>query len=1037
MADTFDRLQDGTVAAQLFRYTRDWFHPSQTLLNHFREPQAAVVEIQQLIDQSCEFLALFLDLAKAFERINPNWILSILYIVQAPMWVINTFRRLLHGRYIQHKIQGYLMPPRLVYSGVDMGRSSSVFLFCLAMDPILVALNSIPRVRLVSGYIDDTSLVGEVTPSFEWLTHTMSLIKSWESAGICMDVHQCWQIGVAKHLRCPLRSVFLLSDFPDVADIAPGSGFPSLWEAALSLPLLVSPVVVVRAGSAVVLPAEEFFDSLQQGHPCFSELIAVKCSCRAKTALITNVELTPQQLSSIDQSGFGAHCLQGVTKNLGLPIHGSVQLNSSGSFEPADTPETFLTRCSKQLDKLRQRLKKIPRSAHSIRVRIIFFNTYCLSLFYYAQSIHCFSKKDLRPLYRAMVDFILHRRWFPATLLPGLMRWLKIGPLLDPHLMHAISLLGFFHRSGGRLEGLPPDIQYASRLERNVEKMWMSLRPYLTFSQCQQLYGLERDIKHSGALAHNFNQLLKSMVTPALIAEAQDHVVKRIHSLACPNMPNFSYLEWLGTQTLHVIGSVPRFSVLRWSLGEDSDLWFTIRTSSDLPATRTQPCCICGAPGRNYPLGPAKGVLCNECCPTIDPWYLFSVTDTERDDFSTWSSLQVPAAPCSLAPLVQKVTETNYPLSEQYLSPCPLCNMGANTIDHWTHYCPVPHMVYNALMRPKQWWHINWMSPHSQLMGIVQAHLLFHTRRLVRERGALSPGHQTDPMCVSTACRHLARIVWESLPSSVAEKMWTPPGPSRSHCTFRDSLIQATIPAIHLESALLPKSGLYLSTSADRGQVLAVLSSNDPHLRHFLPHSGPSALPKAQVFLSHFKCECGAFHIRVVAAEPIEPFMFLSLAQSQHASSLLIQFDGSAQQSRQIGGAGVVVLAVTPDAISVVSWHAFALHKCKDNIYAEAFGCLEAVRTAHSHFQSALQAGLPSPDVTIQGDILPIVNFSLLRVDCADWTSFRCLKNVKASSHDSPPFIWNTSHGSATNLLTIVQGSAPKLPFPIEIVKQR
>ena len=127
------------------------------------------------------------------------------------------------------------------------------------------------------------------------------------------------------------------------------------------------------------------------------------------------------------------------------------------------------------------------------------------------------------------------------------------------------------------------------------------------------------------------------------------------------------------------------------------------------------------------------------------------------------------------------------------------------------------------------------------------------------------------------------------------------------------------------------------------------------------------------MFLSHFKCECGAFHIRVVAAEPIEPFMFLSLAQSQHASSLLIQFDGSARQSRQIGGAGIVVLAVSPDAISVVSWHAFALHKCKDNIYAEAFGCLEALRTAHSHFQSALQAGLlPSPDITIQGDICPL-----------------------------------------------------------------
>ena len=332
----------------------------------------------------------------------------------------------------------------------------------------------------------------------------------------------------------------------------------------------------------------------------------------------------------------------------------------------------------------------------------------------------------------------------------------------------------------------------------------MSLQPYLSVSQCQQLYGLERDIKHSGTLAHKFNQLLKAMVTPALVAEAQDHVAKRIHSLACPSMPNFSCLEWLGTQTLHAIGAVPRFSVLRWTLGEDSDLWFTIRTSPDLPSTRTRPCCVCGTPSRNYPLGPAKGALCNACCPTIDPWYLVFVTDAERAEFLTWSSMQVPAAPGSLDPIVQKVNETNYLLPEQYLSPCPLCNMGASTIDHWTHFCPVPHMVVNALIRPKQWLHIDWMSPSSHLKGITQAHLLFHTRRLVRERGALSPGHQTDPMCLSTACQYLARMVWESLPTSVSEKVWAPPGPSRSQCTFRDSLVQATIPAVHLESALLP-----------------------------------------------------------------------------------------------------------------------------------------------------------------------------------------------------------------------------------------
>lgn len=975
MADTFDRLQDGTVAAQLFRHTKEWFHPSQTLLNHFREPQAAVVEIQHLIDRSNESLALFLDLAKAFERINPNWILTILYLVQAPMWVINVFRRLLQGRFIQHKIQGYLMPPRLVLSGVDMGRSSSVFLFCLAMDPILVALNSIPRVSLVSGYIDDTSLVGEISPTFEWLTQTMAFIKSWATAGICMDTHKCWQVGFAKHLRCPLRSVFPFNSYSDVADFSLCSGHPSLWEAASLLPLAVGPIVVSRAGCAVVFPYEELFVILQQGHPCISELIAIKCSCRAKTALVTNVPLANAQLAAIDRSGVGAHCVQGVTKNLGLPIQGAFQFTAEGNFEPSQAPSSFLTRCTKQLEKLKLRLTKLPSSAHSIRVRIIFFNTYCLSLFYYVQSIHCFTKQELQPLYVAMTDFILQRRWFPSNLLPGLLRWLKIGPLLDPHLMHAVSLLGFFHRSGGKITSLPPDSQHATRFERNVEKMWMSLQPYLTTSQCQQLYALERDIKHPHKLAHQFNRVLKALVIPALIAEAQDHVARRIHSLDCSVMPTFSFLEWLCTQTQFMVGAVPRFSVLRWALGEDSDLWFTIRTSPELPNSRTGRCCGCGMLGRNYPLGPAKGALCNECCPPKDPWYLLALTEHDKTTFYQLTTIQVPGAPPNLVRLADAVDSEGLPIPEQLLSPCPLCNTGANTIDHWLHFCPVSHLAFNLLLRPSQWVQLNWKTPASDVTGVVQSHLLFHLRRLVRERGALSPRYATDPMNLSNAYQTLARLVWESLPSSVAAHLWKPPGLNQSQCTFHSCLISSTIPPVHIDSSLLPKAGVYCSTRAEPGQVLAVLSTSDSMLRHFLPFNCSRSLATARVYLSHFQCECGSWHIRVVAAEQIEPFTFLSIAHSQHGASLLIQFDGSARQRDQLGGAGIVVLRATPESLSVVSWHAFALHRCKDNIYAEAFGCLEALRTASMRIQLALQAGEPAPETTVQGDILPIVNF--------------------------------------------------------------
>ena len=78
MPDTLDRLQDGTAAAILFRITRHSFHPAQTLLNSFREPQRAVREVQGALEGSTPASALFADLSKAFERINAHWILHIL-----------------------------------------------------------------------------------------------------------------------------------------------------------------------------------------------------------------------------------------------------------------------------------------------------------------------------------------------------------------------------------------------------------------------------------------------------------------------------------------------------------------------------------------------------------------------------------------------------------------------------------------------------------------------------------------------------------------------------------------------------------------------------------------------------------------------------------------------------------------------------------------------------------------------------------------------------------------------------------------------
>ena len=88
MPSTFERVIDGSIATVMTRAIAPLLHPSQTVLNVFREPQSAVQSVQAVLDQDAPCACLSLDLSKAFERINPYWILQILSACKAPWWII-------------------------------------------------------------------------------------------------------------------------------------------------------------------------------------------------------------------------------------------------------------------------------------------------------------------------------------------------------------------------------------------------------------------------------------------------------------------------------------------------------------------------------------------------------------------------------------------------------------------------------------------------------------------------------------------------------------------------------------------------------------------------------------------------------------------------------------------------------------------------------------------------------------------------------------------------------------------------------------
>ena len=220
MPNTLDRLVDGTVAAHLMHHTAHLLHPSQTVMSCFKEPQRAVAEIQRIIDGAHPACALLADLSKAFERVNPHWILYLLRIRGAPRWVLTYARFVLFRRRVMHKVQGRLLPSRTIFQGVDMGRSFSVYLFCLAMDPLFHYLNRIPGVISVQAYVEDTTIAGTADdPS--WLCEVADVYRRVSSAGFHVDSHCCFRACLNDAMRFTPRLVTteeLLEYWPGIAD---------------------------------------------------------------------------------------------------------------------------------------------------------------------------------------------------------------------------------------------------------------------------------------------------------------------------------------------------------------------------------------------------------------------------------------------------------------------------------------------------------------------------------------------------------------------------------------------------------------------------------------------------------------------------------------------------------------------------------------------------------------------------------------------------------------------------------------------------
>ena len=122
-------------------------------------------------------------------------------------------------------------------------------------------------------------------------------------------------------------------------------------------------------------------------------------------------------LRQLDQSGFGAHCIQGVATSLGLLLLGRAQLSDRDLWTVTTHPTTLKQINPKAAEKFIHRLRLFRQPVLSVVSKSIAFNTFAQSVVLYTTSYFGAATEDLQMLRAAATELLLGRSWIRHDLL--------------------------------------------------------------------------------------------------------------------------------------------------------------------------------------------------------------------------------------------------------------------------------------------------------------------------------------------------------------------------------------------------------------------------------------------------------------------------------------------------------------------------------------------------------------------------------------------------------------------------------------------
>ncbi len=162
-----------------------------------------------------------------------------------------------------------------------MGSALSPLLFCLALDPLLVFLNRIPRVLGVRAYMDDNQIWGSCPAgTVQWLQEIAQEVQKLHSAGLQVIQHTC----------CVL--------LPGAPYANPPSGTSSRCRAAQSFLADYPHATEAHTTFGTALTRAQVQQLAQKSAPALViDLLRQPCKCKTKCSLLPDRPLTPDEIA--------------------------------------------------------------------------------------------------------------------------------------------------------------------------------------------------------------------------------------------------------------------------------------------------------------------------------------------------------------------------------------------------------------------------------------------------------------------------------------------------------------------------------------------------------------------------------------------------------------------------------------------------------------------------------------------------------------------------------------------------------------------